>query len=120
MIQVAMFDPDHFQPLEDFIVRHSGGFGTDSACPQRPTHWRIAQNIVATWGGIYVLLPRLVRVGSKETLMATAHVTTLKSRHAQLDARIHAEERRPAPDTALLARLKKEKLRLKDELEVVH
>jgi uncharacterized protein len=48
--------------------------------------------------------------------MATAHFTSLKNRHAQLDAQIHAEERRPAPDISLLARLKKAKLRLKDEL----
>jgi uncharacterized protein len=52
--------------------------------------------------------------------MASAHFTSLKSRHAQLDAQIHAEERRPAPDSALLARLKKEKLRLKDEIETTH
>jgi uncharacterized protein len=52
--------------------------------------------------------------------MASAHFTSLKSRHADLDARIHAEERRPAPDASLLARLKKQKLRLKDELETSH
>jgi uncharacterized protein YdcH (DUF465 family) len=52
--------------------------------------------------------------------MASAHFTSLKTRHAQLDAQIHTEERRPAPDSALLARLKKEKLRLKDELETAH
>lgn len=52
--------------------------------------------------------------------MASAHVTSLKTRHAQLDAQIHHEELRPAPDTALLARLKKEKLRLKDELAHAH
>lgn len=52
--------------------------------------------------------------------MASAHFTSLKSRHAQLEAQIHVEERRPAPDTALLARLKKEKLRLKDELLTTH
>ena len=73
----------------------------------------------ATWLGNYVY-PLIVRVGFKETLMASAHFITLKSRHADLDARIHAEERRPAPDTTLLARLKKEKLRVKDELEVIH
>ena len=48
--------------------------------------------------------------------MASAHVDTLKTRHADLDARIHAEERRPAPDGSLLARLKKQKLRVKEEL----
>ncbi len=48
--------------------------------------------------------------------MASAHVDTLKSRHAELDARIHAEERRPAPDGGLLATLKKQKLRVKEAL----
>jgi uncharacterized protein YdcH (DUF465 family) len=52
--------------------------------------------------------------------MASAHVTSLKTRHAHLDARIHTEEQRPTPDAALLARLKKEKLRLKDELALAH
>jgi uncharacterized protein len=52
--------------------------------------------------------------------MASAHFTSLKSRHASLDARIHAEERRPSPDAPLLARLKKEKLRLKDKLALPH
>lgn len=52
--------------------------------------------------------------------MASAHVNSLKTRHAHLDARIHSEELRPAPDAVLLARLKKEKLRLKDELAVAN
>ena len=37
-------------------------------------------------------------------------------KHAGLDARIIEENHRPFPDTATLARLKKEKLRLKDEM----
>jgi uncharacterized protein len=49
-------------------------------------------------------------------MMAAAHVATLKNRHAELDARIHAEEQRPAPDGTLLAKLKKLKLRVKEEL----
>ncbi|MBA4747961.1 MAG: YdcH family protein [Sphingopyxis sp.] len=52
--------------------------------------------------------------------MASAHVTTLKSRHAELDARIHDEERRPSPDGTLLARLKKQKLRVKEEMTQAH
>jgi uncharacterized protein len=52
--------------------------------------------------------------------MASAHHTSLKSRHADLDARIHEEERRPLPDAPLLVRLKKEKLRLKDALDLPH
>ena len=48
--------------------------------------------------------------------MNMSHLSTLKSRHADLDAKIANEERRPAPDTGLLARMKKQKLRLKEAL----
>ena len=48
--------------------------------------------------------------------MSTSHLSTLKSRHADLDAKIANEERRPAPDVAMLAQLKKQKLRIKEEL----
>lgn len=48
--------------------------------------------------------------------MNTAHSSTLITRHAGLDARIAAERGRPSPDDALLARLKKQKLRIKEML----
>ncbi len=48
--------------------------------------------------------------------MQTAHMDALTTKHATLDQRISEESLRPFPDTATLARLKKEKLRLKDEL----
>ena len=50
------------------------------------------------------------------TPMEKAHVEALASKHAALEARIDAEETRPHPDDTLLMRLKKEKLRLKDEM----
>ena len=49
--------------------------------------------------------------------MHTAHQTALETKHATLDRRIHAESRRPLPDTAVLADLKKQKLRLKEEIQ---
>lgn len=48
--------------------------------------------------------------------MDKVQVEELASRHAALHAMIDEEERRPHPDEDLLHRLKKEKLRLKDEL----
>ena len=48
--------------------------------------------------------------------MDKPHVEALASKHAALHAIIDAEEHRPHPDDDLLTRLKKEKLRLKDEL----
>ncbi|WP_426956870.1 YdcH family protein [Muricoccus radiodurans] len=42
---------------------------------------------------------------------------TLKDRHAALDARILEEDGRPLPNSLELSRLKREKLRLKEEME---
>lgn len=48
--------------------------------------------------------------------MDAAHVTALSTKHAGLDARIDAERLRPAPDQTLIARLKKQKLKVKEML----
>jgi hypothetical protein len=48
--------------------------------------------------------------------MDNAQVEELASKHAALHAMIDEEEHRPHPDEDLLHRLKKEKLRLKDQL----
>ena len=48
--------------------------------------------------------------------MANAHLTALESKHNELEAMIAKEEARPAPDDVKLHTLKKQKLRLKDEL----
>ena len=50
------------------------------------------------------------------TPMDKAQVEALESRHAAIHALIDEEEHRPHPDDDLLHRLKKEKLKLKDEL----
>ncbi len=46
-----------------------------------------------------------------------SRIETLKERHASLETRIADEDQRPKPDSEALARLKLEKLRLKDEME---
>ena len=48
--------------------------------------------------------------------MEKAMVEELESKHAALHALIEEEEHRAHPDEDLLHRLKKEKLRLKDEM----
>ena len=48
--------------------------------------------------------------------MDKAQVEALESKHQALHALIDEEEHRPHPDEDLLHRLKKEKLRIKDEL----
>ena len=49
--------------------------------------------------------------------MQQAHISALENKHAGLDARISQEVQRPMPDTAVLARLKKQKLRIKEEIQ---
>ncbi|RXD06901.1 DUF465 domain-containing protein [Sphingomonas sp. UV9] len=48
--------------------------------------------------------------------MQTTHQTALETKHAVLDRRIAEEVHRPMPDTTVLAGLKKQKLRLKEEI----
>jgi len=43
-------------------------------------------------------------------------VVSLKARHEALDGRIKAEQCRPYPDESTLHELKREKLRIKDEI----
>lgn len=46
-----------------------------------------------------------------------ARLDALKERHAALESRIADEDQRPRPDSEALARLKIEKLRVKEEME---
>ncbi len=46
-----------------------------------------------------------------------SRIDSLKGRHATLETRIVDEDKRPRPDDQALARLKLEKLRLKEEME---
>ncbi|WP_375390568.1 DUF465 domain-containing protein [uncultured Sphingomonas sp.] len=48
--------------------------------------------------------------------MASTHQAALQSKHAVLDQRIAAETARPMPDDLVIADLKKQKLKLKEEL----
>lgn len=48
---------------------------------------------------------------------AQAHIAALSRKHETLDNRISDEEHRPIPDNVVLGELKREKLRLKDEIQ---
>lgn len=52
--------------------------------------------------------------------MTSTHLASLSAKHAQLDQRIASETQRPMPDSMLIARLKREKLRLKEEMGRSH
>jgi hypothetical protein len=52
--------------------------------------------------------------------MSTAHrIESLKSKHAQIDRRLSAESARPLPDESEIHALKRQKLRIKDELHAL-
>ncbi len=48
--------------------------------------------------------------------MDSTHISALHAKHAGLEARIRNEAARPAPDTILVASLKKQKLQIKQTL----
>lgn len=52
--------------------------------------------------------------------MQSAHISALEAKHATLDQRITAESQRPRPDEMVIADLKKQKLRLKEEIQLAH
>ena len=49
--------------------------------------------------------------------MDTSHSSTLQLKHAGLERKIDEELSRPMPDTAMLQALKKQKLRIKEQLQ---
>ncbi|RZM34505.1 MAG: DUF465 domain-containing protein [Sphingomonas sp.] len=48
--------------------------------------------------------------------MQSTHQTALQQKHATLDQRLSDETHRPLPDASIVADLKKQKLRLKEEI----
>ncbi|HEX8642752.1 MAG TPA: YdcH family protein [Allosphingosinicella sp.] len=52
--------------------------------------------------------------------MDQARIAALQTQHAGLERRIAEESQRPLPDSALIARLKKEKLWVKEEMNGLH
>ena len=48
--------------------------------------------------------------------MEASHMSALVEKHAGLERKIQEEMNRPAPDDALVHELKKQKLRLKDQI----
>jgi len=50
-------------------------------------------------------------------MVGALEITDLKDRHHALEAEIDAENARPAPDELRIQTLKKEKLRIKDEIQ---
>ena len=52
--------------------------------------------------------------------METSHVSALQTKHAGLERMIEEEMTRPAPDYDMIQALKKQKLRIKEEIYHIH
>ena len=51
--------------------------------------------------------------------MQNAHLSALEAKHATLDRKISVESRRPMPDQMVIAELKRQKLRVKEEIALI-
>jgi hypothetical protein len=40
MVEIAVFEPQQFQPLEDIVTGHAPSFAMSSPCPQSAPHYR--------------------------------------------------------------------------------
>lgn len=49
-------------------------------------------------------------------MSSTQHAESLRAKHAAIELQIQQEENRPKPDDMLIAELKRQKLRIKDEI----
>jgi hypothetical protein len=56
-------------------------------------------------------------IGETSSMSLHARLDALQQRHAALESRLFEEDHRPLPDTETIARLKIEKLQIKDEME---
>ncbi|WP_082836110.1 YdcH family protein [Croceicoccus bisphenolivorans] len=48
--------------------------------------------------------------------MESTHISALQTKHAGIDRQLRDEQARPAPDAARIQRLKRAKLRIKEEM----
>ena len=48
--------------------------------------------------------------------MNTSHLDALRTKHAGLEAKLRQEQARPAPDETMVQQLKRQKLKIKEEI----
>jgi hypothetical protein len=118
-IEIAMLLAQGAEPGLDLpvVARHNW-----VASPNLSTIERIDHNEGETSKGFDDLLPLSTCESMQrgELRMDQSHSIALEAKHARLDRKIEEEAGRPAPNTVLIAQLKKEKLKIKDTLIQVH
>lgn len=51
--------------------------------------------------------------------MVSSHASALQTKHAGLEAQLRDELNRPSPDAAMIQAIKRQKLRIKEELSTI-
>ncbi|MGD9885188.1 MAG: YdcH family protein, partial [Reyranella sp.] len=84
---------------------------------QRRSAGHVESRLQGAANGASILVVDVLRLVKGGYRMATTeHVDSLKAKHADLDRLIAEEEGRPHPDDARITELKRQKLRIKDEI----
>jgi hypothetical protein len=126
-IEIAMFRPKRGKPFADlllFVHTKPPAAAIRSLAlepPRPPVVARIAMfadcnHVRGRHGNHCVIYSMSVNQPRRTALMQTAHYSALEARHEALERKISAESHRPLPDQRTLADLKKQKLRVKEEL----
>ena len=128
IVEPAVLRPESLQELTKIVIvrrhritvadsRPAVTSDATSHVNDRPPHSVDGQRIEAGQKRIFVIYSPVVTSPRKgRTPMDYAQAEALEAKHAQLEALIDEEEHRPHPDDIRLHQLKKEKLRVKDEM----
>ena len=84
--------------------------------PRRPVELPFPA-VIHTAVVVLITATQPAKFGEKSPMSLYARLDALKERHASLESRIFDEDTSPQPDAETLARLKIEKLQIKDEME---
>jgi hypothetical protein len=114
-VKIAVVEPFHVEPgLEFEMVRH--GCLPSNTSSHLDSIQRKNEFEGETGRGFHDLFAGRDPQGG--LIMNQPHMIALETRHAALDKKIASEKLRPAPDTLLLAGLKKQKLKIKEALHL--
>ncbi|MGI4731221.1 MAG: YdcH family protein [Janthinobacterium lividum] len=124
-VEVPVLRPQRLDPARDLIVVHATPPPDRylprrrRARPKRIDPQNASFDAFTKWEGA-LFADRWFNgfpSGEEKLPMHTAHQSALQAKHAGLDRRIADEEQRPLPDQTTLHDLKKQKLKLKEEID---
>jgi hypothetical protein len=124
-IEIAMLAAEQREPLAQFLFVHADLSGqsplaTALSHAHNKALCKLAILWFVTWSAARSAQAYESLLGSNnrqgDNPMQSSHVDALKAKHAGLEVRLHEEQIRPAPDIAMIQQIKKQKLRIKEEI----